>query len=197
MDSASFDPDRYVPVHAHTVKVVVLGAFAVGKTTFVDAISDIAPLRTEEHMTHAGELVDHLDGLSAKTTTTVAMDFGRVALASDLMLYVFGAPGQPRFEAAVTTLMQGALGGLVLLDTRDIGAAFPWIDLLEGAGLHYAVAVNSFPDAPRYPEAELRDALTMPEKRPLVSIDARDRESAKHALIALVSTILATPEPVR
>lgn len=197
MDSASSDADRYVAPGSTAVKVVVLGAFAVGKTTFVSAISDIPPLSTEEHMTQAGELVDRLDGTSAKTTTTVALDFGRAALAGGIVLYVFGAPGQPRFAATVRELMHGALGGLVLLDTRDVPAAFPWIDLLENADLPYAVAVNAFPGAPQFGDADLRDALTMPENRPLVSIDARTRTSAKKALIALVETILTPPETAR
>lgn len=198
MDFNSSDR-RYVSAGARSVKVLVLGPFAVGKTTLVASVSEIRPMHTEERMTVAGELVDDLGGLTGKDTTTVAMDFGRVTLAEDIVLYLFGAPGQPRFHRMVRSLLEGALGGLVLVDTRRIDQSFDAIDLLESAGLPYTVAVNHFEGAPRYSDAEIRDSLTMADDRPLVWLDARYRHSAKEGLIALVTDILARPrlEPAR
>lgn len=193
--------DRYVSAGARSVKVVVLGPFAVGKTTLVGSVSEIRSMHTEEQMTRAGELIDDLGGVKDKSTTTVAMDFGRVTLAEDIVLYLFGAPGQPRFHRMVHSLLDGALGGLVLVDTRRIADSFDAIDLLESANLPYTVAVNHFADAgaPRYSDAEIRDSLTMTDDRPLVWLDARFRNSAKEGLIALVTDILARPrmEPAR
>ncbi|MEV6007290.1 ATP/GTP-binding protein [Streptomyces sp. NPDC051976] len=189
MDSTS--SERYLPEGSRSVKVVVLGPFGVGKTTFVRAVSEIRPLHTEERMTQAGELVDDLSGLAGKDTTTVAMDFGRVTLADDVVLYVFGAPGQARFARMVRSLLEGALGGIVLVDTRRLRASFDAIDLLEEAGLPYTVAVNGFDGtSDTYSDAELRDALTIADDRPLVRLDARFRHSAKQGLVVLVTDIL-------
>ncbi|MEU4233303.1 ATP/GTP-binding protein [Nonomuraea sp. NPDC026600] len=186
----SKNSDRYVPATAQPVKILVLGPFAVGKTTFVNTVSEIQPMRTEEKMTHAGQLVDNLDDLRGKTTTTVAMDFGRLTLSQNIVLYLFGAPGQQRFRGMARSLMEGALGGLVLVDTRRIDESFDAIDQLEDAALPYTVAVNTFDGAPRYRETDLRDSLSMPAHRPLVSLDARQLGSAKQGLISLVSHIL-------
>ncbi|MEU4579141.1 ATP/GTP-binding protein [Nonomuraea sp. ATR24] len=181
--------DRYVPATARPVKVLVLGPFAVGKTTFVRTVSEIRPLSTEERMTQAGQLVDDLRDLQGKDTTTVAMDFGRLTLSPEIVLYLFGAPGQPRFHGMVRSLMEGALGGLVLVDTRRIDDSFDAMNLLEEAQLPHVVAVNHFDGSPRYRDAELRDSLSL-DDQPLVSLDARRAGSAKHGLIALVQHIL-------
>lgn len=179
----------YLPQGTRSVKIVILGAFGVGKTTYVATVSEMRPLRTEERLTRTGELVDDL-AVDTKSTTTVAMDFGRRTLDGGIVVYLFGAPGQPRFAAMIRSLLIGALGGLVLVDTRHIDRSYASIDLLEEAELPYVVAVNTFPDAPDYPEEALRDALSLPRDRPLVFLDARTMRSAKRALIALVSDIL-------
>ncbi|KOV54614.1 ATP-binding protein [Streptomyces sp. AS58] len=176
-----------------SVKVVVLGPFAVGKTTLVGAVSEIRPASTEERMTKAGEAVDTLRGLSDKTTTTVALDFGRLTLTDDIVLYLFGGPGQPRFSFMVDELMQGALGGVVLVDTARITESWGAMGRMEEAGLPYVVAVNTFDNSPRYGEAELRRALDLAPSTPLVECDVRHRESAKRPLIALISHLLSRP----
>ncbi|MER5479594.1 ATP/GTP-binding protein [Streptomyces sp. NPDC002734] len=175
------------------MKIVVLGAFGVGKTTLVETVSEIRPLRTEERLSQAGQMVDDLP-TAAKTTTTVAMDFGRRTLAGGIVVYMFGAPGQPRFADMIRSLLNGALGGIVLVDTRHVDACYESIGLLEEAGLPYVIAINDFPQAPVYPEPVLRDALSLPDDRPMIRIDARARESAKQSLIALVKDVLSPKE---
>jgi len=189
MDSTSSD-GRLTP-ESISVKLVVLGPFAVGKTTFVGAVSEIRPASTEEKMTKAGELVDDLRGLESKDTTTVAMDFGRITLPGDIVLYLFGAPGQPRFARMIDDLMEGALGGVVLVDTARITESWDAMSRMEEAGLAYVVAVNRFPSSPEYSEHELRRALDLHHETPLVDCDVRQRESAKAPLIALVSHLLS------
>ncbi|WP_328760407.1 GTP-binding protein [Streptomyces sp. NBC_00271] len=169
-----------------SVKLLVVGHFAVGKTTFVHTLSEIRPLRTEEVMTQAGALIDDLTGVQGKTTTTVAMDFGRLTLSDRLVMYLFGAPGQQRFIHLWNDMSRGALGALVLADTRRLEQSFDVMGRLEEQGLPYAVAVNTFDNAPRYPEPELRDALDLLPETPLVSCDARDPKSSTQALITLV-----------
>lgn len=168
------------------VKILIVGHFAVGKTTFVGTLSEIRPLRTEEIMTQAGELIDDLAGVPDKTTTTVAMDFGRLTLSDSLVLYLFGAPGQKRFMRLWKDMMHGALGALVLADTRRLDQSFDIMSVLEEHGMPYAVAVNQFDDAPVFPEAEIREALDLLPETPLVICDAREAESSSKALISLV-----------
>jgi uncharacterized protein len=188
MDSALASENAvYLPPTVRTaVKLLVVGHFAVGKTTYVGSLSEIKPLRTEETMTQAGALVDDLAGIEDKTTTTVAMDFGRLTLSDTLVLYLFGAPGQQRFTRLWQDMTRGALGALVLADTRRLDQSFPVMAILEEHGLPYAVAVNHFEGAPRFAESEVREALDLLPETPLVTCDARDRISSTHALIALV-----------
>ncbi|HZG06287.1 MAG TPA: ATP/GTP-binding protein [Streptomyces sp.] len=187
MGSAPVSDRVYVADTVTTaVKILIVGHFAVGKTTFVGSLSEIRPLRTEEIMTQAGEMIDDLAGVPDKTTTTVAMDFGRLTLSDSLVLYLFGAPGQKRFMRLWKDMMQGALGALVLADTRRLDQSFDIMSVLEEHGMPYAVAVNQFDGAPVFPEEEVREALDLLPETPLVTCDARDTESSSKALIALV-----------
>ncbi|WP_406708037.1 GTP-binding protein [Streptomyces halobius] len=172
------------------VKLLVAGPFGVGKTTLIRALSETPPLHTEEVMTQTGAIVDDLAGVRDKTTTTVAIDFGRLTLPGDLVLYLFGTPGQKRFRPLWQDIARGALGALVLADTRRLADSFEVMDIVEEAGLRYAVAVNTFPDAPQHSVEKLRDALDLHPETPLVLCDARDRDQSVDALIALVGHVL-------
>jgi signal recognition particle receptor subunit beta len=173
------------------VKIVVAGGFGVGKTTLVSAISEIRPLRTEESLTQVGIGVDDLTGVSDKTTTTVAMDFGRISMGARLVLYLFGTPGQDRFWFMWDDLSYGALGAVVLADTRRLSDCFPSVDYFERRQLPFIVAVNTFDGAPRYDPEDVRIALDLDPSVPAMLFDARQRLSVKEVLITLVQHVLA------
>jgi signal recognition particle receptor subunit beta len=173
-----------------STKIVVAGGFGVGKTTFVGAVSEIAPLRTEALVTNASDGHDDLDATPGKESTTVAMDFGRITIADDLVLYLFGTPGQRRFWFMWDDLVRGAIGAVVLVDTRRLEESFAAVDFFEARNLPFLIAVNEFENAPTYAAEDLREALAVPPGVPIISIDARQRYSAKNALIAITSYAL-------
>ncbi|WP_436771595.1 GTP-binding protein [Yinghuangia sp. YIM S09857] len=170
---------------AAAVKIVIVGGFGVGKTTMVHSVSEIRPLTTEETMTQASEAVDSVAGVERKTETTVAMDFGRISINDRLVLYLFGTPGQERFWFLWNGLFDGALGAVVLVDTRRLEVSFDVIGRLEERRMPFVVAVNAFPDAPMHELAELRVALDLPEWVPMVGCDARSRSSSRDVLLEL------------
>ena|SRR5436190_11405159 len=172
------------------VKILVAGGFGAGKTTLVGAVSEIRPLRTEEQLTERSVGVDDTSGVAAKTTTTVAMDFGRITIRSDLLLYLFGTPGQDRFWFVWDELALGALGAVVLADTRRLADCFASVDYFERRGTPFLVAVNCFEGAHPYAPDEVRAALDLDPEVPVVLCDARLRESAKGVLIALVEHVM-------
>ncbi|WP_030789321.1 GTP-binding protein [Streptomyces sp. NRRL S-920] len=174
------------PVEPVTLKILVAGGFGVGKTTLVGAVSEIRPLRTEEALSEAGRPFDDTRGVAGKHTTTVAMDFGRITLREDLVLYLFGTPGQDRFWFLWDELATGALGAVVLADTRRLEDCFAAVDYFERRSIPFVVGVNCFEGASRYPADAVRQALDLDESVPVVLCDARDRESVKDVLIGVV-----------
>lgn len=168
------------------VKIVIAGGFGTGKTTMVGSVSEIPPLKTEELLTEAGVHVDDLAGIEGKDTTTVALDFGRITINTKVVLYLFGTPGQNRFWFMWDELATGAIGAVVLVDTRRLDSSFPSIDFFEHRGIPFVVAVNCFDGSQLYAEDEVRHALDLDDGIPVVLCDARDRESSKAVLVGLI-----------
>jgi signal recognition particle receptor subunit beta len=190
MDSKRSDPSRGAAMPL-AVKILVAGGFGVGKTSMVGAVSEIKPLRTEEQLTDRSVGVDDVSGVERKTTTTVAMDFGRITIRDGLVLYLFGTPGQDRFWFMWDELALGALGAVVLADTRRLADCFPSIDYFERRRLPFIIGVNCFDGALRYDTEEIRAALDLDPKIPVILCDVRKRESGKQVLITLVEHVLA------
>jgi uncharacterized protein len=181
------EPSEHQPT---AVKILIAGGFGVGKTTLVGAVSEIQPLQTEEVLTNAGLDVDDLTGVERKTTTTVAMDFGRISINGEIVLYLFGTPGQDRFWFLWDELALGALGAVVLADTRRLTDCFPSLDYFERRRTPFLVAVNCFDGVQRHSVEAVRHALDLDGRSPVVLCDARDRRSVKDVLIALVEHVM-------
>lgn len=186
MDSGHYDQDGARPKLPTTIKVLIAGGFGAGKTTMVAAVSEIRPMSTEEHITEASVGIDDMSGVESKTTTTVAMDFGRITISDDLVLYLFGTPGQDRFWFIWDELASGAIGAVVLADTRRLSDCFPSIDFFERRQTPFIVAVNCFDGAASHHPGEIKLALNLEPDVPVMLCDARKRASGKDVLIALM-----------
>jgi signal recognition particle receptor subunit beta len=187
MDFGRSEPRRA----PRALKILVAGGFGVGKTTLVSSCSEILPLHTEESLTHASVGTDDLVGVEAKGSTTVVMDFGRVSISDDLVLYLFGTPGQDRFWFLWDELAMGALGAVVLADTRRLADCFPSVDYFERRGTPFVVAVNCFNGEQRHTPERVRDALDLDPHVPVVLCDARDRQSSKMVFVALLEHVMS------
>jgi uncharacterized protein len=183
--------DKAPALNAVAVKVLIAGGFGVGKTTFVGSISEITPLRTEEVLTEAGAGVDDVTGVESKNTTTVALDFGRISINPELIMYLFGTPGQDRFWFMWDELAKGALGAIVLADTRRLETCFPAVDFFERRRVPFVIGVNCFEGIQPYGADDVRRALDLDDHVPVRLCDARQRESSKDLLIALIEHIMA------
>jgi uncharacterized protein len=177
---------------AQAVKLLIAGGFGAGKTTLVSAVSEIKPLRTEERLSELGAAIDDLTGVGGKTTTTVALDFGRITINTEVVLYLFGTPGQDRFWFMWKELSVGALGAVVLADTRRLSDCFGALDFFESRNIPFIVAVNCFDGAETYEEAEVRQALDIAAHVPVQYCDARDRRSSKQVLVRLLEYLMST-----